>query len=69
MEKICANCIWWRTIPAKIAMGERDRGECRIKPPQLVQWPLSGPQTAWPITNKTDWCGEYASPQMFPGGR
>jgi hypothetical protein len=48
----CQNCQFW------LRSSNQERGECRRRSPQIFAH-LSAVQSAFPKTEKTDWCGEW----------
>ncbi|MCU0796332.1 MAG: hypothetical protein MUF31_10395 [Akkermansiaceae bacterium] len=53
--KACENCVHWN------ADAEED-GECRRHAPQLITFEVDDEvhvESRFPITDKTDWCGDF----------
>ena len=51
----CANCLYY-----KQSIVDKDRGICRVKPPQFKHWYDSTGNGYWPKISKSDWCGEFS---------
>ncbi len=53
-EKICETCKFWKK------QENRQFGDCRRYSPKVLT-ARSGEQkpSKWPMTNPTDWCGDY----------
>lgn len=54
-NKTCAKCKFWDRA-------ENNQGSCRRHAPQTVVFELSldkTMKTVFPVTNESDWCGEY----------
>jgi hypothetical protein len=47
----CNRCVYWQSLDDR-------EGECRRQPP-VVDFVDGAPESAWPATNATDWCGEF----------
>jgi hypothetical protein len=47
----CGRCLYWLPFTDTA-------GECRRHPP-VVDFVDGSPESAWPATFATDWCGEF----------
>ena len=54
----CETCCYWIRLPSDTHTDNQD-GDCRRYPPQLLHDPEDGTYAVWPITETTDYCGEY----------
>ena len=52
-SKICKTCDFWKQF-------HKDKGQCRVKSPQVIAHKKGGPVSAWPKTDADDWCGEHS---------
>ena len=50
----CESCIFWQRKSDEI-------GECRFRAP-MVYSVEPGALARWPLTNESDWCGDWAKP-------
>ena len=58
MNQNCKKCIYYKYI-------QGDSGNCRKKPPVIVQvqdGDYRTAQTRWPFVNENDFCGEHFNP-------
>jgi hypothetical protein len=53
MTRACATCAWWDANDAG------DAGFCRRYAPRPTVGHLGSIASDWPVTEDTDWCGEY----------
>lgn len=54
-EAACGACAFWKKT------GE-NAGECRVQPPQAIAFKVDEEtrvETRFPVTEATDWCGEF----------
>ncbi|SFV28018.1 hypothetical protein [Hyphomicrobium facile] len=57
----CANCQFYDTHMGGAAKHkEKDTGLCRFNPP-LPQTASANTRAAWPVVEKSDWCGHFAA--------
>ncbi len=59
-EKTCETCHWW-VNPDDATLDQQYAAECRRRAPAPGPV-LEGAEIrrqAWPVTLKTDWCGEW----------
>ena len=54
----CSLCCYWIRLPSDTQIVS-ENGECRRSPPQLLHDPENGPYAVWPLTENTDYCGEW----------
>jgi hypothetical protein len=55
MNRACGNCDFWEAINEQPG----GKGICRREPP-ISKNKQEGVFTAiWPVSHKTDWCGEF----------
>lgn len=68
MNGRCDKCIYWQK-PSSSPMSAADvgrayanLGKCRVNPPTIASSDMSdAPLGRWPLTEATDWCGEFDS--------
>ncbi len=67
-EKTCETCHWW-VNPADRTIDESHAAECRRRAPSPRAAVDGGEILAqlWPVTAKTDWCGEWESKKGWFG--
>jgi hypothetical protein len=59
MTPACAACRYWQAMYPQSETGWC----CRHAPrPQMAVPPGSEPLVWWPVTEKINWCGEFAAP-------
>ena len=51
-------CGWCRFYVAEEGAA---RGECRRHAPQLIATPTGAVRSAWPVTPRTGWCGDWGT--------
>jgi len=53
----CVKCSHWNPT-------ESAKGECRRQPPQAISFKVDNDvkfETRFPVTNESDWCGEFSA--------
>lgn len=72
MAQTCSWCAHCAIQKAEPLSGQRDSKVCRRYPPQVTtlilpspSGPVMGSNTAWPVVNDADFCGEF-KPKLVP---
>ncbi len=56
---VCNSCAFYEDHAANAPIQLSDAGLCRVNPP-VSQTAAEG-RGIWPIVQKNDWCGKYAT--------
>jgi len=67
-EKTCETCHWW-VNPADKTIDPEAAAQCRRRAPRPRAAYEGGdnPPQIWPVTRKSDWCGEWESKKGWFG--
>jgi hypothetical protein len=55
----CRFCFYWERMVQQPKDDGIERGQCRIRSPQLYHLDIGVYGNGWPVTQEDDWCGEF----------